>query len=74
MHQMGFKIVDTFREMTRRQKVFFQQGYIYEQEKIKEGLENRKKYKDVDGYEKAKEVVRRKKTDGSDGSNSKSSR
>lgn len=74
MNQMGFKVVDRFGEMTRKQKIFFQQGYIYEQERIKQSLENQKRYKDVEGYEKSREIVRRKKTDGNNGSYSKSSR
>lgn len=71
MHKLGFKIVDKFGEMTRQQKIFFQQGYIYEQKILKETIENQGKYKDVEGYEKSREIIRRKK-DGSNGSYPKS--
>lgn len=62
MHKFGFKIVDRFGEMTRQQKIFFQQCYIHEQEIL-----NQKNYQNVEGYEKSREIIRRKK-DGSNGS------
>lgn len=67
MHKLGFKIVDRFGEMTRKQKIFFEQSYIYEQEIIKEKMSHNKHNKDDEGYEKTREIIRRKR-DGSNGS------
>lgn len=54
MHEMGFKIVDRFNEMTRKQKIFFQLAYINKQEKLKREYD-----KEYDNKIKTKDIAKR---------------
>jgi hypothetical protein len=55
MHEMGFKIANSYQEMTRRQRIFFQYAYIRKQNLMKEIYEG----KDVDAKKKAEDIVNR---------------
>lgn len=55
MHEMGFKVVNTYQEMTRRQRIFFQSAYIRKQKL----MEDVYKGKDVEARRNAEEIVNR---------------